>query len=126
MSLELVMNANGAIGHGAGSPISGGVFVITSTPSTKVKSEGAGVHVTPLAYTFSGGSASGFEPGTIAGGGTIPATAVKSKAESVLVMRLSDSATMNATGTPSGGGAPVAITGPVEVSDAGQSTGRAA
>ena len=122
---EFIMNADGEIDHGSGSPISGGTFLITSVPSGMVRAEGAGVHVTPLAYSFSGGDATGFVPGSIAGAGAIPATAVKVRAEGAFVMREGDSAIMNATGTPTGGGS-APISGPVEVSDAGQSTGRAA
>jgi hypothetical protein len=119
MSLELIMNANGTIGHGSSSPISNGEFIITSTPDAKAKAQGEGIFVTPLGYTFSGGSSPGFVDGTIAGGGVINATAKKVKAGGALVIRLGDSGTMSASGTLSGGGTG-SVSGPVEVIDSGQ------
>ena len=119
MSLELIMNANGVIGHGSGSTISNGEFIITSTPDAKAKAQGEGIFVTPLGYTFSGGNASGFVNGSVAGGGVINATAKKVKAGGALVIRLGDSGTMSASGTLSGGGTG-SVSGPVEVIDAGQ------
>ena len=65
MSLELAMNAAGALGHASGSLVSGGVFTIVSTPSIKNKAEGHGIYRGPLSYTFAGGDASGFDPGKI-------------------------------------------------------------
>ena len=120
MGLEPIMNEDGAIDHGAGSSISGGVFVITSAPSTKVKALGKGIYKGNLLYTFSGGDAAGFDPGSVATlvPQTISPTAVQVKSEGSLVIRLGDSGTMAAQGTV--GGAPTPISGPVEVSDAGQ------
>jgi len=121
MTLELVMNGSGILGHGAGSTITGGVFTISSVPDLKSKAVGVGIYVDPLVYKFSGGSAPGFVDGSVVGGGTIPATATKTKVSGSLVMRVGDSATMNATGTippPTGGTGPVV--GPVEVTNAGQ------
>jgi hypothetical protein len=118
--MKRVMNTNGAVGHGDGSPISGGVFVITSAPDAKAKIDNAGIHVTPLAYSFSGGSASGFVTGSVSGAGTIVSTASKVKVGGKLIIRLEDSGTMSAAGTLTGGGSG-SISGPVEIIDAGQS-----
>lgn len=117
--MKKVMTSNGSIGHGDGSPISGGVFVITSAPDVKAKIDNAGIYVTPLSYSFSGGSASGFVSGSVSGGGTIVSTASKVKVGGKLVMRLEDSGTMSAAGVLTGGGAG-SISGPVEVVSAGQ------
>jgi len=120
MTQELFAVSGCVLAHGAGSTITGGAFIITSTPSTKVLA-GTGVYKTPLAFTFSGGSAPGFVAGSVVGGGSIPATSTKNLAESLAVMREGDSVTMNATGTlppPGGGTGPIA--GPVEISSAGQ------
>lgn len=116
---ELVLNTSGAVGHSSGSLISGGVFTITSSPNDKVKAGGSGIHTTPLAYSFAGGSASGFQAGTISGTGTIQASASKVKASGVLVMRKGDSATMQASGTLNNG-SPGSIAGGVEITNAGQ------
>ena len=119
----LVMNQNGAIDHSTGSPISGGVFVITGSPDAKVKAESFGVYVSPLAFTFSGGDAAGFVSGTVSGGGTIIATATKTRVSGVFVMREGDSGILSATGTLSGGGTG-SVSGGVEITDAGQSSWR--
>lgn len=114
-----IMTSNGAIGHGDGSPISGGVFVITSTPDVKAKIDNAGIYVNPLSYSFSGGSASGFVSGSVSGGGMIASTASKVKVGGKLVMRLDDSGTMSAAGVLTGGGTG-SLSGPVKVVSAGQ------
>lgn len=130
MSGILIMNANGAIDHGDGSPISDGVFTITSAPSTKSKAEGAGVYTNPLQYTFAGGSATGFIDGSVLTvvPQQIPATALKPKSEGALLMRLGDTGIMNAIGTidPPPPTAPFVapVVGPVEVTDAGQTKAR--
>ena len=120
MSLELVMNADGALGHGPLSPISKGTFVITSIPSTTNKAKGKGVYSGDLQYTFSGGDAAGADSGTVATTAPqkIEPTAVKTKADGSFMIRLGDTGTMSAQGTS--GGTPVPVSGPVEVSDAGQ------
>jgi hypothetical protein len=114
------MNANGAIGHAIGSLVSGGTFTIVSAPSIKNRADGGGIYRGPLQYTFAGGNASGFDPGSVAT--TVPQviqpTAVKARADGQAVVRLGDSGVMAATGTVSG--TPTAISGQVEVSDAGQ------
>lgn len=126
MPLKEIANANCILAHKAGSLISGGVFKITSVPSIKVKAEGAGVFETPLTYTFSGGNATGYIPGTVMTivPQTIPSTAIKVKADNILVMLINDFGTMNAVGTlnppPPGGTPNTPIVGLVEISDAGQ------
>lgn len=116
-----VMNSSGTIAHKSGSTITGGAFVITSTPSTKDKAGGLGVFPKEVAFSFSAGSAPGCDPGTVVSKPTIqkiPATATKSKTEGFPPVRLGDAVTMSAEGTS--GGTPVAVSGPVEVSVAGQ------
>jgi hypothetical protein len=101
--------------------VSGGVIVITSTPSTKVKGETQGVYETPLQFTFSGGNATGYDPGTVVtvGTGTIAATATKVKAGGSLVMRVDDqNAVVPMTGTISG--TPTPFTEPWKITDANQ------
>lgn len=108
------------LNHKSGSLISGGTFLITSTPSTKSKCISKGIFKTPIQYTFSGGSAAGCDPGTVTtlSPQTITASALKCKADGTLVMRKLDFGTMTAQGTLSG--SPVAVSGLVEISDAGQ------
>jgi hypothetical protein len=118
-----VLNAGGALNHKSGSVISGGAFVITSTPSVKDKAGGLGVFPKEVEFTFSGGSASGCVPGTVATAAPvkIPATAIKSKTEGFPPVRLGDFVTMSALGdNPTPPPPKVAVAGPVEVSDAGQ------
>lgn len=123
MALKELAVQGATIAHDSGSPISGGTFSITSVPSLKVKAEGNGVYKTPLLYTFAGGNAAGFVPGSVltTAPQSISATAQKCKAENLPVMRIDDSGVMNAIGTlppPAGGTAPIA--GPVIIDDAGQ------
>lgn len=121
MTLELLMNQDGAVDHDIGSLVSGGAYVITSVPSTVVKVNGAGVYRGPLAGTFSGGDAAGFVPGSVVGSWTVTPTAVAVNVESQPVVREGDTGTLTATGTlptPPGGTGPVV--GTVVVSDAGQ------
>jgi hypothetical protein len=127
MSLELIAVDGCTVDHGTGSPISDGVFVITSTPSTKAKAEGKGVYTTPLTVTFSGGSASGFldESVMTTAPVAIAATATKTKAGGILVMREGDSLKlMTCIGTidPPPPSPPYTgpIAGPIEISVAGQ------
>jgi hypothetical protein len=120
-----VMNANGALGHASGSLVSGGVFTITSQPSAKVRADDAGIYRGPLFYTFAGGDADGFDPGSVATvvPQQIAPTATKSRVESIAPIRLGDSGQMAAVGTVSGTSTP--IVGLVEVADAGQDKVRA-
>ncbi|MHC4620360.1 MAG: hypothetical protein ACYTEQ_21635 [Planctomycetota bacterium] len=116
---ELVMTEAGAIGHGAGSTITGGVFTITSVPSGTVKAEGSGVFSGDLLYTFAGGAQGNISGIATTAPQTISPTATKVKADGALVIRLGDSGTMAAQGVDASGAA-VAVSGPVEVTDAGQ------
>jgi hypothetical protein len=128
MSLELIAVNGCTLAHAAGSLISGGAFVVSSVADTKAKAGGAGVFKTPLMFSFSGGNASGFVPGSVmtTAPASMPATAVKTKAAALAVMREGDSVLMNCVGTlppPTGGTAPIA--GDVEISAAGQTKVRA-
>ncbi len=100
----------------------GGVVTITSTPSIKNKAEGQGMYETPLTFTFAGGNATGYDPGTVVtvGPGSIPATAVKVlKKSGPFVMRENDQAPAIAmTGTI--GGTPTPFTEPWKITNAGQ------
>ena len=126
MTLEKVMNTNGTIGHASGSTITGGTFVITSTPSTKNKAGAVGVYRGPLTFTFSGGSAPGVSPGSVVGSGTINPTAIKSKADALEVIREGDTGTLTGTGTnPSPPPPTLPVSGPVEVKTAGQDKAKA-
>jgi hypothetical protein len=108
------------LNHKAGSTIAGGIFTITSTPDTKAKCSNKGIYKTPLQYTFTGGNSPGFDPSSIATTApqSITATSTKVKASNLFVMRLNDFGTMVAQGTIAGVLTP--ISGPVEISDAGQ------
>lgn len=125
MSLIEIANGAATLGHKSGSPISGGVFTISSSPSTKVKAGGQGVYRGALVFTFAGGIASGLT--NIVGGGSISPTAVKVKADGQLVMRDGDFVLMSATGqlaaSPFTPGQP--ISGNVEIADPGQTKARA-
>lgn len=96
------------LGHETGSPISGGVFTISTLESSKCKAGGAGIRKGEQTYTFSGGSASGFVPGSVATTSpqTISPSSTKVKVEGGLVILDGDSGTMSCTGTippPTGG-----------------------
>lgn len=127
MTLANIANADLTLAHAAGSLISGGTFTVTSTPDAKTKADGVGVHVSPLTFTFSGGDAEGFLTGTVSGGGSIPATATKTKASGILVMRKGDVGTMACSGTVDPPATPTtsAVSGNVEISAAGQSKAKA-
>ena len=121
MSLESVAVQGCVVAHAAGSTVTGGAFTITSTPSIKVRAENKGVFKTPLSVSFAGGTFPGLVPGTVAGSGTIAATALKTKAETIFVMREGDTGTFTGVGTlppPAVGTGPA--TGPIEISSAGQ------
>lgn len=120
-----IMNGTGSLGHGSGSPVSSGAFVIQSTPSTKARAVGSGVHKTPLSFTFSGGNAAGCQAGTVLTPSplNIPTSEAEISADGTLVMLEGDDQTFP-TGfvcTPTGGGAPIVVPGAiVEVANAGQ------
>lgn len=129
MTLKKVSNAKVVINHASGSLISKGTFVVTSVADANVKAGGQGVHVSPLAFTFAGGDADGFLPGSVAGGGSMPATATKTRVGGALVMREGDSVTMACVGTidppPPSPPLTAPVSGVVEISDAGQTKAKA-
>lgn len=118
--MKLIMVNGGSIAHKAGSLITGGAFIIVSVPSASVKIDNNGVFRGPLQYTFSGGSSSGFDPGTITTTApqSINPSAVKVKADGQSVVLEGDFGVMAAQGTIIG--VPTPISGPVEVNSAGQ------
>lgn len=120
MSLVAVAVLGATIAHSPGSPVTGGVFVITATPSTKVIAT-AGVYAGPLPFTFTGGTHPGGQPGTAAGAGSITPGATKVLAGGLPVVLEGDSGTMNGTYVPIGGGPAVPFSSSVEVDSAGQS-----
>jgi hypothetical protein len=122
MTLELVMNQDGTVGHDTGSLVSGGSFIITSVPSTKTKVEGKGVYRGPLAGTFVGGNATGFVPGSVAGAWTIAPTAVACRDDGLPVIRAGDTGTLAGVGTIAPPAVPPTgpVVGNVVVSNAGQ------
>lgn len=119
--MQFFMNADGTLGHGLGSIVSGGSFSISSVASTKVKAVGKGVFFGNLSFTFSGGNAPGCDPGTVFGTGAIAPTSTKNKnASGMFVVRETDSVNVTMNGTLSG--SPVSLgPQPVEVVSAGQS-----
>lgn len=133
MSEKKVMNLSGAIDHDTGSKTSGGAFVITSTPSTKLLADGGGVYAGELTFSFSGGSSTetlsgtgAVTPGTVYGTGSISPTSEKVTSASLDLMRVDDSGsfiTLFGTFTPTGGtpvpSTPLPVTD-VVVTDAGQ------
>ena len=121
-----LMNSDGTLGHGAGSAVSVGTFVITSSPNTKVKAgPGDGnrkeVYFGQVDFTFSGGNASGCDPGTVTGAGSVLAESTKNfDGSSNAVMREGDETVTGAFAGTSGG-SPVTIGDqPVKVDNAGQ------
>jgi hypothetical protein len=123
-----VMNANGALGHADGSLVSGGVFTIVSTPSVKNRAVGAGVYRGPLQYTFAGGDADGFIPGSIntVTPQVINPTSTEARVDALAPIRLGDSGQMICAGIVEGGTTPIiGVIGITEVADAGQDKVRA-
>lgn len=121
MTLELIAVEGCTIAHDSGSGISGGSFTITSVASTKVKAEGKGVYKLEIAFTFAGGSESTVVAGSVTGGGTISATATKTKAEGQLVVREGDTGTLTGAGTnPAPPPPTLPVSGDVIISVAGQ------
>ena len=104
-----------------------GTLNITSTPSATVKPQSKGAYKTPLTFTLAGANATGYDPGTVAtvGPGSISATALKVKADGVIVMRVDDQfATVAMTGTISG--TPTPFVEPWKITNAGQTKVKAA
>jgi len=133
MGIE-VANASCVLGHGTGSLVKDGAFVVVSIPSLKVKAGGGGVHKKEIEFTFAGGSdvAGVMTPGSVVTGDVvsgaivpssrkIPATAIKGKTNGDPLMRKGDLATVGMAGLVPGT-PPVAtpIQGIVEITDAGQ------
>lgn len=121
MTLKALMNGNGTVDHDIGSLVSGGTFSILSVPSVNVQADNAGVYRGTINGTFTGGNASGFEPGSVAGAWSISPTATAVNVDGQAVVRDGDIGTLTATGTippPTGGTGPV--TGTVVVNNAGQ------
>ena len=120
------MNNQGELGHSESSTVEGGVFVITSPPSSDTDAEGNPIFRGPLLYTFSGGTIPGASPITgiqTTTPQTINPTAEKSKNNVLAVIREGDSGTMNWEGVQSGG--PVTGASGVEVVEAGQAKAKA-
>jgi hypothetical protein len=125
MAQKLIAVDGCTLNHKSGSIISGGTFTVTSVPDTKAKCSNKGIYKTPLLYTFLGGNCStpACVPGSVATTApqSITATASKTKASSILVMRLNDFGTMTAEGTLAADGVTkVPVVGIVEISVAGQ------
>ena len=113
------------ISHAAGSPISGGTFTITSSPSTKCKATGKFIYRGTVSFNFTGGNASGIVPGSISCTGTISPTATKVKADGSFCILEGDTGSMSGTGTSQSSGNPIVpVSGSVEISDAGQNKAR--
>jgi len=126
MALELVAVEGCTIDHSAGSGVSGGAFVIANPASLKCKAEGLGIYSGTITFTFSGGDFAGCTNGTVAGGGTITATATKTKADGQLVIRVGDSGIMTGVGTNAAPPPPtLPAVGSVEITVAGQTTVKA-
>lgn len=119
MALELIAVQGCTIGHGLGSTVTGGVFTITTPPSTKTLA-GSPIYSGPIAFTFTGGSEPTASPGSVTGTGTINPTATK-VSETLAVVREGDTGTMVWVGIslvdppPTVGGSV-----PVEITVAGQ------
>jgi len=119
MTLKLAFTNAGTIEHAPGSLISGGTFTITTPPDLKISILNLGVFFNQIAFTFTGGNAAGFTPGSVAGGGTIASTALYVKTSAGFILREDDTGTLNAIGAiPGGGTGPVA--GTVILGDPGQ------
>lgn len=120
MSRKNVMVNGGTLGFDTGSPVSGGSFTITTPASTTMLVDGDGVYAGPLAWTFSGGNASGAASGTVVGAGTINPTAQKVKNDGKLAILEGDSVVSTFNGvTPDG--KPISFPGvTVKVTSSGQ------
>ena len=123
---EFLATTGCSLGHGIGSIISGGTFTVISTGDIKKKLGGVNVIFTKVDFTFVGGSASGCDPGTVAGGGSVLASSIKvrKKGTTDFVVRQNDEST---TGPFAGtiGGNPVPLGNqPVKVIAAGQTKAR--
>jgi len=123
MTQELIAVDGCTIGHGVASPISGGVFTITSTPHTKDKINNKGIFFGSIQFTFTGGISSLPVPLTSVQikvpPGSIPGTSAKTSDIEGVAVRLGDSASILCTGL-NAQSQPVDVTGVFEVAIAGQ------
>lgn len=118
---KAVMNLNGTLGHKTGSVVSGGILTNLSVPELNVKADGSPVFAENISFSLSGASAPGFISGSVIGAGFIPASAVKTKANNLPVMREGDYVDATFTGTyPDPPGGDGTVVGAVEVTSAGQ------
>ena len=120
--MKLVAVSGAVLGFGTGSVISGGVFTITSTPSTNVKVDGLRVYRGPLSWTFAGGETPGFA--SVAGSGSISPGSMSMKDDNLAIVLLGDSCAGSFIATASNG-VTTALTAKVEVSSTGQSSTQA-
>ena len=118
--MSFVLTQNGALSP-INSLITGGTYTFSAPPSAFVSISGLPVYAGPLKYTFSGGSSPGFIDGSIVSTGeqTINPTPSSMTVEGKPVVRVGDQGVMSAVGELTAGGTGP-ISGPVEVSDAGQ------
>lgn len=107
------------VGHAAGSTISGGAFTVTSAPNAFCKASGKKIFCGPLTFTFSGGNAPGCTGGSVTGGGTIAPGSTKVRSGVLFAVLEGDTGTLSGAGV-SPEGSPVPVSGPVEISSAGQ------
>jgi len=123
MTLKAVMNTAGRLGHSAGSTITGGYFAVLSTPSVKVSAGGLPVYRDRITFSFIGGNAPGFSPGTVFAVQQqyIEPTATKTRIDGLAPIREGDGLPVtNFVGTLLSGSFSKLV-GPIEVVDAGQS-----
>lgn len=110
------------ISHANGSPVTGGSFTITNSPSLNVKADGKSVYSGKLSFSFSGGA---IAPNIqqITGAGDIMPKAVFCSVDSKKVIRKGDIGIANCTGKDVSSGVPVDVPVPVnvEITDANQS-----
>jgi hypothetical protein len=115
----------GTVGFGTGAVVTGGIFTITSVPSTDVLIDNNGVYSGSLSWTFAGGSGTGSVSGTVTGSGTITAGSTSTKADSKTVVLSGDSVTATFTGVDSDGNTVTYAAQQVEILTAGQSAVKA-
>jgi len=124
MTLQWIAVDGCKLAHVSGSPISGGTFTITTTPHGKVAVDDAGIFAGAITFTFAKGNSAGFVKGTVAGGGSIMASAINVTADGQAVVLKGDTGTLSASGTLTGGGVG-SVSGGVKVSASGQQKVRA-
>ena len=117
-----VMVQGGSLGFGAGSPVSGGTFTITSAMRAKMKIDGKRVYAGILTWTFAGGNGAGCVSGSVTGSGGISPGAVSVKDDGLLLVLEGDQATANFQGFASNGSTVPFLGVPVKVASAGQTS----